>query len=45
MGITFKGKGLEKHLAQKIQFLEEPSGDASLGDLVSRHPDMQGAYV
>ena len=48
MGITFEGKGLEEYLAKKIEFLEESSGSgikASLGDLVSSHPKMPGAFV
>jgi hypothetical protein len=48
MGITFEGKGLERYLADKIEFLEESSGSgikASLGDLLSSHPKMQGAFV
>ncbi len=47
MGITFKGKGLEKFLADCIEFLtgEGVRHNDPRGDLRSTHPRMFGAFV
>ena len=45
MGITFKGKGLEKHLANIIEFLEGLVGNDPRGDLKSNHELMRGAFL
>ena len=45
MGITFKGKGLEKHLAKIIEFLEGLPGNDPRGDLKSNHELMKGAFL